>query len=333
MADTLLAVEDLSVTFGSAAGPLHALRGVGLTVPRGRIVGLVGESGCGKSTLINAVLGLLAANGRVTGGKVLFDGRDLLTLGESELQRLRGDRISVVFQDPMTALNPVLSIGAQMTAVQYRARRSAAEKRRRAAAMLAKVGIPDAARRLSQYPHEFSGGMRQRICIAMALMAEPDLLIADEPTTALDATLEVQVIGLIRALQRDFHCSILFISHHLGVIAELCDEVVVMYAGEVVEQGEVHDIFRRPAHPYTRKLLECDPARIHQPVRHLPVIPGDIPSLLALPSGCVFRDRCDRAIARCAAERPALRRVGRGLSACHRAEEELAGAATAEAAS
>jgi oligopeptide/dipeptide ABC transporter ATP-binding protein len=327
--DRLLAVEGLSVAFATAAGPLRALREVGLSVPRGRIVGLVGESGCGKSTLINAVLGLLAANGRVTGGRVMFDGRDLLGLGEAGMQRLRGDRISVVFQDPMTALNPVLSIGTQMTAIQYRARRSAAEKRRRAAAMLAKVGIPDAARRLGQYPHEFSGGMRQRICIAMALMAEPDLLIADEPTTALDATLEVQVIGLIRDLQRDLGCSILFISHHLGVIAELCDEVVVMYAGEVVEQGQVHDIFRRPAHPYTRKLLECDPARIRRPVRHLPVIPGEIPSLLALPSGCVFRDRCDRAIPRCAAERPALRRVGRGLAACHRAEEELAAAAEA----
>ncbi|MFO1059251.1 MAG: ABC transporter ATP-binding protein [Dongiaceae bacterium] len=332
MADVLLAVDGLSVAFASAAGPLRALREVSLSVPRGRIVGLVGESGCGKSTLINAVLGLLAANGRVTGGRILFDGQDLLTLGEAGMQRLRGDRISVVFQDPMTALNPVLSVGAQMTAIQYRARRSAAEKRQRAAAMLAKVGIPDPARRLGQYPHEFSGGMRQRICIAMALMAEPDLLIADEPTTALDATLEVQVINLIRNLQRDFHCSILFISHHLGVIAELCDEVVVMYAGEVVEQGDVRDIFRRPAHPYTRKLLECDPARIDQPARQLPVIPGDIPSLLALPSGCVFRDRCDRAIPRCAAEHPALRPVRPGgIAACHRAEEELAGMA-AEAA-
>jgi oligopeptide/dipeptide ABC transporter ATP-binding protein len=328
VADALLAIDRLSVAFASAAGPLRALREVSLSVPKGRIVGLVGESGCGKSTLINAVLGLLAANGRVTGGRILFDGQDLLTLGEPGMQRLRGDRISVVFQDPMTALNPVLSIGAQMTAIQYRARRSAGEKRQRAAAMLAKVGIPDAARRLGQYPHEFSGGMRQRICIAMALMAEPDLLIADEPTTALDATLEVQVINLIRNLQRDFHCSILFISHHLGVIAELCDEVVVMYAGEVVEQGAVRDLFRRPAHPYTRKLLQCDPARIHQPARHLPVIPGDVPSLLALPSGCVFRDRCDRAIPRCAAEHPALRPVRPGgIAACHRAEEELAGAA------
>jgi peptide/nickel transport system ATP-binding protein len=324
MNQALLAVEGLSVDFRTTAGRLHALRDVWLEVPRGKIVGLVGESGCGKSTLVGALLRLLAANGEVTAGRIDFDGRDLLELGPAAMQALRGDRISVVFQDPMTALNPVLSIGTQMINIQYRAGVSRAAKRQRAAVMLAKVGIADGEQRLDQYAHEFSGGMRQRICIAMALMAEPDLLIADEPTTALDATLEVQMIGLIRDLQRDFGCSILFISHHLGVIAELCDEVTVMYAGEVVERGSVRDIFHRARHPYTRKLLECDPARIKQATRHLPVIPGDLPDLVGLPGGCVFRERCPLAIPLCTTQHPAPQRLGeRHLAACHRATEDV----------
>jgi len=320
----LLAIKGLSVDFRTAAGRLHALRNVALEVPRGKIVGLVGESGCGKSTLVAALLRLLAANGEVTAGRIDFDGRDLLQLGPAAMQALRGDRISVVFQDPMTALNPVLPIGTQMVNIQYRAGGSRAAKRRRAAEMLAKVGIADGERRLDQFAHEFSGGMRQRICIAMALMAEPDLLIADEPTTALDATLEVQMIGLIRDLQRDVGCSILFISHHLGVIAELCDEVTVMYAGEVVEHGSVRDIFHRARHPYTRKLLECDPARIRQATRQLPVIPGELPDLVDLPAGCVFRERCPLAIPLCATQHPTAERLGeQHLAACHRATEPV----------
>ena len=314
----ILRVESLSVDFRTAAGRLHALRDVSLDIPRGEIVGLVGESGCGKSTLINAILGLLAANGEVVGGRIAFDGRDLLRLDEDALRALRGQRISVVFQDPMTALNPVLSIGAQMANIQYRSGRSRAEKLKRAAEMLARVKIPDPERRLGQYPHQFSGGMRQRIAIAMALMQEPDLLIADEPTTALDATLEVQVIHLLKELQRDIGCAILFISHHLGVIAELCESVVVMYAGEVAERGSVRDIFHHACHPYTRKLLECDPARIREPTRRLPTVPGEIPNLIALPQGCIFRPRCPKAFERCIAERPVERPVGgRHLAACH----------------
>jgi peptide/nickel transport system ATP-binding protein len=324
MNQALLAITGLSVDFRTAGGRLHALRDVALEVPRGKIVGLVGESGCGKSTLVAALLRLLAANGEVTAGRIDFDGRDLLQLGQAAMQALRGDRISVVFQDPMTALNPVLSIGTQMVNIQYRAGGSRAAKRRRAAEMLAKVGIADGERRLDQFAHEFSGGMRQRICIAMALMAKPDLLIADEPTTALDATLEVQMIGLIRDLQRDVGCSILFISHHLGVIAELCDEVTVMYAGEVVEHGSVRDIFHRARHPYTRKLLECDPARIQQATRKLPVIPGELPDLVDLPAGCVFRERCPLAIPLCATQHPEAKRLGtQHLAACHRATEAV----------
>ena len=318
----VLTVEGLSVDFRTSAGRLHALRDVHLEVPRGEIVGIVGESGCGKSTLINSILGLLAANGEVTSGRILFNGDDLLRMKEDALRALRGERITVVFQDPMTTLNPVLSIGTQMVNIQYRSRASHAEKLARAAEMIAKVNIPDPESRLRQYPHQFSGGMRQRIAIAMALMQEPDLLIADEPTTALDATLEVQVIHLLKALQRDFGCSILFVSHHLGVIAELCDRVAVMYAGEVAERGSVRDIFHYARHPYTQKLLQCDPARIREPTRQLPTIAGDLPDLVHLPQGCVFRPRCHLRFERCAIERPPAYKVKEGqTAACHLVEE------------
>jgi oligopeptide/dipeptide ABC transporter ATP-binding protein len=318
----VLAVRDLTVEFRTGRGRLKALRHVNLEVPKGEIVGIVGESGCGKSTLVAAVLGLLAANGEVASGEILFEGEDIVAMSPQRLQALRGDRLSVVFQDPMTALNPVLSIGTQMTAIQYRTGRTAAEKERRAVDMLARVKIPDPDTRLAQYPHQFSGGMRQRICIAMALLAEPDLLIADEPTTALDATLEVQVINLLKELQADFGCSVLFISHHLGVVAELCDRVAVMYAGEIVERGTVRDIFHHASHPYALKLLECDPGRIAEKTRHLPTIPGDLPDLVDLPQGCIFRPRCPRAIARCAVEAPAECEVASGhWAACHLATE------------
>jgi len=320
--DTVLEIRDLTVVFRTERGRLKALDRVALDVPRGGIVGIVGESGCGKSTLISAVIRLLAANAEIESGTIDFEGRDLLTLSEDAMRRLRGDRISMIFQDPMTALNPVLSIGRQMTDIQYRERIGGAEKRRRAVAMLDRVGIPDAAARLGAHPHAFSGGMRQRIAIAMALMAEPALLIADEPTTALDATLEVQIIHLLRALQRDTQCSILFVSHHLGVVAELCDRVVVMYAGTVVEQGDVRQIFHHARHPYAHKLLECDPARIAQRTRGLPTIPGDIPDLARPPPGCIFADRCDRAIERCRATPPPEIDLGDGHRArCHRLDE------------
>jgi peptide/nickel transport system ATP-binding protein len=320
MAGDVLAVDDLSVDFRTDAGRLHALRSVSLSVPPGEIVGIVGESGCGKSTLINAVIGLLAANAEIVSGRILFKGADLLTMRPDELRRLRGDRITAIFQDPMSSLNPVLSIGTQMTEIQYRSGISRHAKRRRAVEFLEKVKIPDPERRLSQYPHQFSGGMRQRICIAMALLAEPDLLIADEPTTALDATLEVQVIRLLKELQREVGCSILFISHHLGVVAELCDKVAILYAGEVVERGAVRDIFHDARHPYARKLIECDPARIAIATRDLPTIPGDLPNLVRPPQGCIFSERCPERFQLCA-EKPLPRSVRAGhLAACHKAE-------------
>jgi oligopeptide/dipeptide ABC transporter ATP-binding protein len=322
----LLSVRNLSLDFGSPRGRVHALRDVSLEVPRGRIVGIVGESGCGKSTLASAIIRLLAANAQVVGGTVEFEGQDLMRLSERKMRDLRGRRMSMIFQDPMTALNPVRTIGAQMLDIQYREPASEQEKRRRAIAMLDTVGIPDPANRLNAYPHQFSGGMRQRICIAMALLVEPALVLADEPTTALDATLEVQIVKLLKRLQAEMGCSVMFVSHHLGTVAELCDEVVVMYAGEVVESGPVRDIFRQPGHPYTQALLACDPGRIKQKTRELPTIPGEVPSLVNVPTGCIFKSRCRDYHARCDREVPGVHPVSnqRHLAKCHLREPESA---------
>ncbi len=318
-AESVLSIHGLSIDFLTPRGTVHALRGVNLAVPRGSIVGIVGESGSGKSTLSLAAIGLLPENAVIRGGRILFDGADVLRMSKAQLRDLRGRRMSMVFQDPMTSLNPVLSIGTQMTDIQYRDRAlGKADKRRKAVAALRRVGIPDAEQRFDRYPHEFSGGMRQRIAIAMGLLGNPELLIADEPTTALDVTLEAQIIHLLRELRREFKGSILFISHNLGLIAELCDQVVVLYAGEVVEQATVHEIFHRPRHPYTEALLVCDPARIDEVRRELPTIPGDVPNLLEVPSACVFAPRCPKAFERCRVERPVDHPVGGAQSArCH----------------
>jgi oligopeptide/dipeptide ABC transporter ATP-binding protein len=316
MAAPVLEIRNLSVSYRTERGMLRALRNIGLRIDQGRIIGIVGESGCGKSTLISAIIRLLAPNAQVDKGSILWKGMDLLELEPGAMRALRGDEISMVFQDPMTSLNPVLTIGRQMMDVQHRDPGSKAEKRARAIRMLERVDIPDAAAQLDRYPHHLSGGMRQRVAIAMALMTQPGLLIADEPTTALDATLEVQIIHRLRQLQQDFGCAVLFISHHLGVIAELCDEVVVMYAGEVVETGPVRDVFLYPKHPYTQKLLDCDPARIEESTRNLPVIEGSLPDLVELSGGCVFCPRCDQSIDLCPLERPELS-GGRHGTACH----------------
>jgi oligopeptide/dipeptide ABC transporter ATP-binding protein len=318
----VLSIRGLCVDYQTEEGKLHALRNVDLDVPRGGIVGIVGESGCGKSTLIAAIIRLLAPNASVVGGEIDLEGDALLDLTEGAMRDIRGDRMSMVFQDPMTTFNPVLAIGTQMIDAQHRAARSKKQKRRHAAEMLSLVGISDAAQRLDDFPHQFSGGMRQRIAIAMALQAEPALLIADEPTTALDATLEVQIIHLLRDLQRRIGCSILCISHHLGVIAELCDSVVVMYAGEIVERGAVRQIFNDARHPYTKKLLECDPARIEERTRTLPSIPGDLPNLIDPPRGCIFLQRCEQAIDVCQRlAPPSVVLDDRHDARCYRAEE------------
>ncbi|MFB9984409.1 ABC transporter ATP-binding protein [Mesorhizobium kowhaii] len=317
-AHPLLEVRNLSLDFGSPRGRVHALRNVSLDVPPGQVVGIVGESGSGKSTLAYTVMGLLPENAQVTAGSIVFERRDLLTLTAQARRSLMGDRLSMIFQDPMTALNPVRTIESQMIDIQHHEERSRSAKRSRAVDMLKRVGIPDPQSRIGNYPHQFSGGMRQRICIAMALLVKPALLIADEPTTALDATLEVQIIHLLKDLQREIGCSILFVSHHLGVVAELCDRVAVMYAGEVVEQGPVRDIFHRPGHPYTRALLECDPGRIKERTRNLPTIPGEVPSLLGGKKGCIFRPRCPHAFERCVNEAPGEYHVSADqVARCH----------------
>ena len=326
MTDSLLEIDRLSVDYETARGDLKALRDISFDVKKGEIVGIVGESGCGKSTLISSILRLTAPNTRFRQGEVRFKNTDLLQLPERKMRDLRGDDISIVFQDPMQTHNPVLSIGQQMVDIQHRSNAPKPEKLAKAAKMLGAVGIPDPEARLKQFPHEFSGGMRQRIAIAMALMSEPDLLIADEPTTALDATLEVQIIELLQELQCEYHCAILFISHHLGVIAELCDRVVVMYAGAVVESGDVREIFHNPKHPYTRRLIDCDPGHIKQRARVLPTIPGEVPDLANLPGGCIFRDRCDQAMARCASDVPPLEQLKEGHQAACWLNHEEAGA-------
>ena len=299
MSEALLDIRNFSLQYGA----VEALRNVSFSIGKGEIIGVVGESGCGKSSLVNAVLRLLPMSARTRGG-IFFKRRNLYDLNDVEMRNLRGADISVVFQDPMRAHNPVMSIGAQMADIQYREKISRAEKMTRAVNMLKQVEIPDSELRLKQYPYQFSGGMLQRIAIAMALMSRPALLIADEPTTALDATLEVRIIDTLRQLQRDYGCSILFISHHLGVIAELCEKVAVMYAGEVVEFGGLRDVFANPVHPYTRALLKCDPGHAKQTMRRLPTISGDVPDLANLPRGCTFAARCDSASPKCAAQRP-----------------------------
>lgn len=322
--DTLLDIDGLSVEFCTNRGRVKALRDITFPVRKGRILGVVGESGSGKSTVLWSILGLLAGNADVTGGHIDFGGNDLLRLDTDRLRAVRGEQVSVVFQDPMTSQIPVLSYSRQMSDILYRRKMSDKAKREAAVEMLRRVGIPDPETRIDSYPHQFSGGMRQRAGIAMSMLTGPNLLLADEPTTALDVTMEAQMISLMRGLREEFDTTIVVVSHNLGLIAELCDDVVVMYAGEVVETGEVHDIFHNARHPYTRALLECDPARIADVSRKLPVIPGDIPDLTRPTKGCIFASRCQRAMDTCRTETPPLVARGTGVARCHLLEGPLA---------
>jgi peptide/nickel transport system ATP-binding protein len=324
MTADVLDIRGLSLRFDTQQGAVYALRNVSMTVPRGEIVGVVGESGSGKSTLALAIMRLLSSNAVISAGAIVFCGSDLRKLPEDEMRAIQGTRISMVFQDPMTSLNPVRSIGQQMTDIQYRDRAaSTAHKRAKSVEALQRVGIPDAASQLDRFPFQFSGGMRQRIAIAMSLLQKPELLIADEITTALDVTLEAQILHLLRQLRKSINGSILFISHNLGAIAEICDRVVVLYAGEVVESGPVGEIFNRPQHPYTKALIACDPARIETITRELPIIPGEVPNLHRIPEACIFAPRCAVAIDRCHAEPPADVMAGPS----HRARCRLVGGA------
>ncbi len=306
MSENVLRIRDLSVNYQTDRGVLEAIRHVNLDIPKGSIVGVVGESGCGKSTLITSIIRQLDDNADILNGSIEFEKQDLLKLSLDKMRNISGTKLSIIFQDPMSTLNPVLSIGRQMIDIQYRDKISKKRKKQRSIDMLTKVGIPDPRNQLNQYPYELSGGMQQRVSIAMALQAGPSLLIADEPTTALDTTLEVQILKLLKELHEEMGCSILFVSHHLGVIAELCDHVVVMYAGEIVEQGSTYEIFNNPAHPYTVKLLECDPASISKKQNLLPTIPGEIPDLINISGGCIFKNRCDQSIERCDKVTPIL---------------------------
>jgi peptide/nickel transport system ATP-binding protein len=323
---TLLQVEDLRTHFFSEDGVTRAVDGVSLTVGQGETLGVVGESGCGKSVTALSIMRLLPKRmARTVGGRVLFDGTDLLTLSEPAMRRIRGDRIAMIFQEPMTSLNPVHTVGGQIAeAVRIHRGASARAARARALEALEMVRMPDARRRLDDYPHQFSGGMRQRAMIAMALACDPRLLIADEPTTALDVTIQAQMLELMRALKAETGAAVMLITHDLGVVAETCQRVAVMYAGRKVEEASVLDLFDRPAHPYTRGLL-ASTARGKAGRTRLQEIPGMVPALNSPLPGCAFAARCAWVQPRCRAETPPLRPVFEGhLAACWRAEEVAA---------
>ena len=288
----LLEVKGLETAFHTRDGIVRAVTGVDFYVDRGEIMGLVGESGCGKSVTSLSILRLVAPPGQVEAGQIIFDGQDLLQLSLADMRKLRGDRISMIFQQPTSSLNPVMDVGRQIAEVlEIHRRMKAGPARKRALELLRMVGIPDPERRLKAFPHEISGGMAQRVMIAMALALEPELLIADEPTTALDVTIQAQILDLMRGLQKETGTAIILITHDLGVVAEMCDRVAVMYAGEIVEQADVATLFREPKHPYTQGLIGSIP--VMGVVRdELATIPGNVPNLIHLPEGCRFAPRC-----------------------------------------
>jgi oligopeptide/dipeptide ABC transporter ATP-binding protein len=314
----VLQVENLRTHFHTRAGVVRAVDGVDLDVSEGRTLGVVGESGCGKSVTALSIMRLIDPPGRIEpGSRVLFRGRDLASLDEEELRQIRGNEISMIFQEPMTSLNPVLKIGDQIVeAVMLHRRGSLASARERALEMLDLVGFASPARRFGNYPHQLSGGMRQRVMIAMALACEPKLLIADEPTTALDVTIQAQILELIQELRQRLGMAVMLITHDLGVVAEMCDDVAVMYAGRVVERGSAEAIFRSPQHPYTEALLHSIPLLGMTQAKPLKVIRGIVPNPLTWPMGCRFAARCDYAFDRCLREDPPLMDAGSQKAAC-----------------
>jgi oligopeptide/dipeptide ABC transporter ATP-binding protein len=323
----LLSIRDLTVEFETDDGTVHAVNRIGYEVYPGETLGVVGESGSGKSVSVMSLLRLIPEPpGRIVSGEAIFDGRDLLKLARSELRYIRGNDIAVVFQDPMTSLNPVFKVGAQVAEAltAHNPAMSGKDARRRGIELLGLVGVPQPERRYEQYPHEYSGGMRQRAMIAMAIANQPTLLIADEPTTALDVTIQAQILKLLRTAQRETHASVILITHDLGLIAEMADRVVVMYAGHVVETGDVHTIFHRPRHPYTLGLMSSLP-QLDTNDKWLKPIPGNPPNLTRVPPGCPFHPRCllSRGRERCRTESPALRPAADAghLSACHFKDE------------
>ncbi len=324
LSDPLLQIKDVRTVFRGAQGDVPAVDGVSLGVERGKTLGIVGESGCGKSILSLSIMRLVPPPGRVAQGRILFDGQDLLALPGAAMRGIRGARIAMIFQEPMTSLNPVFTVGDQIAEAMraHDRRASRRDLRARAVAALDRVRIPSAARRFDDYPHQLSGGMRQRVMIAMALSCAPDLLIADEPTTALDVTVQAQILDLLRDLQQQTGMAIMLITHDLGVVAEMADEVAVMYAGRVVEQTSGTGIFDDPQHPYTLGLLGSIP-KIEEERDRLLAIEGTVPAPFALPPGCRFHPRCVFAAPACAETDPDLRELGPGHhAACIRAPVE-----------
>jgi len=321
---SLLEIENLTVTFQTGDGPVNAVNGVSLDVDAGETLAVVGESGSGKSQTAFAAMGLLAKNGAAT-GTVRFDGQELLKLSNRELNRVRAQEIAMIFQDPMTSLNPYLRVSDQMTEVlQLHKGMSRKEATAEAVRMLDAVRIPDARNRITNFPHEFSGGMRQRIMIAMALLCRPRLLIADEPTTALDVTVQAQIMELLGDIRTEFGTAVILITHDLGIVAGFCDRTLVMYGGQIMEEGPTNDVFAAPSHPYTRGLLKAVP-RLDRDEDSLQTIAGEPPDMSRLPAGCPFSPRCDQVMETCPVNRPALEGFdGNRRRACHLNVKEVA---------
>ena len=322
MSDNILEIKRLSTHFQSPAGAVKAVNDVNFTIERGTTLALVGESGSGKSVTSLSIMRLIPAPGVITAGEIILNGRDLLKLDAEEMRGLRGSKIAMIFQDPMTSLNPVYTVGEQIAeAVEQHSRIGRKQARTKAVEMMRQVKIPDAERRAGDYPHQLSGGMRQRVMIAMALCCRPELLIADEPTTALDVTIQAEILDLLRSLKNEFELSMLLITHDLGVVAETADRVAVMYAGRIVELAPVQRLFRSPKHPYTEGLLRSVPRLTAEglKLRRLDTIEGNVPNLLALPAGCSFAPRCDYVIPECsAAEIPLIAVDDEQFSRCIR---------------
>ena len=322
--NNVLEIRGLNSYFFTEKGVAPAVDGLDLDIPKGKIIGLVGESGCGKSMTAKSIMGLLKYPGRVAGGSIRFEDQDLTRLSDKELRKICGNDISMIFQEPMTSLNPVLKVGRQVreTLLVHNPAMSKTEAKQRVVEMFQRVGIPEAEKRYDCYPHELSGGLRQRVMIAMAMVCKPKLLIADEPTTALDVTIEAQILRLMKELRDETGMSVLIITHNMGVVAEICDYVYVMYAGKIMEQAETFELFDHTMHPYTRGLLDSIP-RIGQNAERLHTIPGVVPNLLHLPQGCPFSNRCEYATDHCRTEKAQLHPVAPDHQVrCFRCEEE-----------
>ena len=322
--NNVLEIRGLNSYFFTEKGVAPAVDGLDLDIPKGKIIGLVGESGCGKSMTAKSIMGLLKYPGRVAGGSIRFEDQDLTRLSDKDLRKICGNDISMIFQEPMTSLNPVLKVGRQVreTLLVHNPAMSKAEAKQRVVEMFQRVGIPEAEKRYDCYPHELSGGLRQRVMIAMAMVCKPKLLIADEPTTALDVTIEAQILRLMKELRDETGMSVLIITHNMGVVAEICDYVYVMYAGKIMEQAETFELFDHTMHPYTKGLLDSIP-RIGQNAERLHTIPGVVPNLLHLPQGCPFSNRCEYATDQCRTEKAQLHPVAPDHQVrCFRCEEE-----------